>query len=85
MYTELIKIIEEICDQKVDEEMSLFGDLELDSVQMIELVLRIEETYGFHFDRYDELMDYMDTVKDFVHYFEHYIEKQKETRSTASI
>ena len=79
MDTELIKIIEEICDQKVDGEMSLFGDLEMDSVQMIELILRIEEKYGFHFDRYDELMDYMDTVNDFTDYFEHYIGKIKET------
>lgn len=79
MDTELIKIIEEICDQKVDGEMTLFGDLKMDSVQMIELILKIEETYGFHFDRYDELMDYMDTVKDFVDYFAHYIEKIKET------
>lgn len=73
--TELIKLMEEICDRPIDDEMSLFGDLEMDSVQIIELVMRIEEKYGFDFDQFDELMDCMDTVKDFVHYFENYIGK----------
>ena len=42
---------------------------------MIELVLRIEEKYLFDFESYDELMNHMDTVKDFVCYMEEYITK----------
>ena len=49
----------------------------MDSVEMIELVLRIEEKYLFDFESYDELMNHMDTVKDFVCYMEEYITKNK--------
>lgn len=73
VYSGIWKLVEEICGTDLKEDMSMFEDLELDSVQIIELVLRIEEQYHFDFDRYDELMEHMDTVKDFVLYFETYI------------
>ena len=65
MHEEIVGIIREVCGKDIDEDMSLFGDLQMDSVEMIELVLRIEEKYLFDFESYDELMNHMDTVKDF--------------------
>ena len=64
MHEEIVGIIREVCGKDIDEDMSLFGDLQMDSVEMIELVLRIEEKYLFDFESYDELMNHMDTVKD---------------------
>lgn len=73
IYNEIIDILEDICEEKINEEMSIFEDLKFDSVQIIELVLMIEEQYDFDFERYDELMEHMDTVRDFAHYFETYV------------
>ena len=56
MHEEIVGIIREVCGKDIDEDMSLFGDLQMDSVEMIELVLRIEEKYLFDFESYDELM-----------------------------
>ena len=47
MHEEIVGIIREVCGKDIDEDMSLFGDLQMDSVEMIELVLRIEEKYLF--------------------------------------
>lgn len=77
MYNEILKIIEDVCGQEVLEDMSLFGDLEMDSVEMVEMVLQIEERYSFDFDSYDELMNHMDTVRDFAQYFEKQIQRIK--------
>lgn len=74
LYDEIWKLVEEVCGVDLTEDMSIFGDLELDSVQVIELVLRIEEQFGFDFERYDELMDHMGTIKEFIQYFETYID-----------
>ena len=79
MHEEIVGIIREVCGKDIDEDMSLFGDLQMDSVEMIELVLRIEEKYLFDFESYDELMNHMDTVKDFVCYMEEYITKNKKS------
>ena len=49
MHEEIVGIIREVCGKDIDEDMSLFGDLQMDSVEMIELVLRIEEKYLFDF------------------------------------
>ncbi len=73
IYSEIWKLIEEVCETTIEENMSMFGDLGLDSVQVIELVLKIEEQYNFEFDRYDELMEHMGTVRDFIQFFEFYI------------
>ncbi len=73
IYSTIWEIMEELCERKIEENLSLFGDLEMDSVQIIELVLEIEERYGFEFEEYDELMEHMETVRDFIIYFESYI------------
>ena len=77
MHEEIVGIIREVCGKDIDEDMSLFGDLQMDSVERIELVWRIDEKYLFDFESYDELMNHMDTVKDFVCYMEEYITKNK--------
>ncbi len=73
VYDEILKIIQEFVESDVSETDSLFDDLEFDSVQIIDLVLKIEELYNFQFDQYDELMDHMENVREFALYFEAYI------------
>ena len=40
MHEEIVGIIREVCGKDIDEDMSLFGDLQMDSVEMIELALK---------------------------------------------
>ena len=63
MHEEIVGIIREVCGKDIDEDMSLFGDLQMDSVEMIELVLRIEEKYLFDFESYDELMNILQRIR----------------------
>ena len=65
IYTILEDIIadKELEFTKVEDDMSIFGDLEFDSLDVFELIAKIENVSGETFNGYDKLSSSMESVK----------------------
>lgn len=74
---EIIKIIASVANVSADDIASgivNIEDLDLDSLQMYELIIDIEELYGIRLS--DEVIDSIITVEDFISLVETYIGKK---------
>ncbi len=80
IYSRILYIIEDICDEKIREDATFFGDLGMDSIDVIELIMRIEEEFDIEIKHYEDLMEHMETVGDFARYFESRIMQLRDER-----
>ena len=72
MRERIIEIISDACALKEDNitfETNL-GDISLDSLTFIEVIVRIEQEFGFEFDDEDLNIDDWGTIGDVIHYVE---------------
>lgn len=72
MRERIIEIIRDACALKEDNitfETNL-GDISLDSLTFIEVIVRIEQEFGFEFDDEDLNIDDWGTIGDVIHYVE---------------
>ena len=68
----LLKLVKQYAgnkDVEINDETKLFEDLGYDSFRIIELLSNIEERCHKEFEEFTNLIDAMNTVKDFVDFF----------------
>lgn len=77
-YEEIVAIIAktlEVDKSEIEETTNLFDDLNVDSLNILEIVNEIEEKWGFKLTDHPELLDEMETVNSLVCFLESEIEK----------
>ena len=61
-------------DLSVHMDDDLMEDLGFDSIQIMELICRIEDKYGIEFEDYSTLIEKLSSVSDFIRYVEEVVE-----------
>lgn len=71
IYDELFQIIRQIAhtEQTIERDMNLIEDLEFDSIKIVELVVKVEETFGIEVKSFEDLIDAFKSIDDTVNYF----------------
>lgn len=83
MYIQVLAQLKEVIESILEEEVEITGqtqlidDLEFDSVSIVELITKIEESFSITFNDEDLLVDQFETVDSLVHYIMELLDKNK--------
>lgn len=80
MREKLIQLLQDVLEEEdLDMASDPIEDLWMDSVDIVDYVLRIEEEFGCDIEEFDTLSQHMRTVEDMVDYLEMFLSAEERT------
>ena len=80
MREKLIQLLQDVLEvEDLDMASDPIEDLGMDSVDIVDYVLRIEEEFGCDIEEFDTLSQHMQTVEDMIDYLEMFLRDEERT------